>query len=113
MKRGRVVVLVGMLVALLGGHAHALCSTSLVFNGELAQDGPMDWPYLWFFWNAAYSDPELATYRSAPNSWAFWWDGGLYQDLTMDFRPGDRLRVSGYLRTPSWDALREGPSPAP
>ncbi len=80
----------------------------LMKNPALTQDGPMDWPTDWFFWNAAYSDPDTGTYLSAPNSWAFWWDGGIYQDVTNGFKGGDSVKFGGYLRHPGADPLRNG-----
>ena len=45
---------------------------------------------------------------STGNSWAFWGDAGLYQDLTNGFAAGNTLKVGGWLFTPGGDALRGG-----
>jgi len=32
----------------------------------------------------------------------------VWQDIVTDFKPGDVLRVNGYLKSPDWDPLRNG-----
>jgi hypothetical protein len=77
----------------------------LISNGALTGTGQT--PSGWYGWSEGSHDPDSGTYRSAPNSWTFWWDGGLFQD-SSNVRPGDWLHASGYLYTPSWDKLRNG-----
>ncbi|MFH0878915.1 MAG: hypothetical protein V2A34_04310 [Lentisphaerota bacterium] len=81
---------------------------SLFENEGLDSAGGSDTPSFWNGWNGGSHDPDGGTYRSSPNAWAFWWEGGLWQDAVYDFQPGDRIRVSGYMLTPSWDSLRNG-----
>lgn len=69
---------------------------------------PSMWPSYWFFWNAANGGPETGTYLSPSNSWAIWYNTGYYQTTVENFLPGDRIRVGGWLYTPSWDPLRSG-----
>ncbi|MBN1270540.1 MAG: beta-galactosidase, partial [Kiritimatiellae bacterium] len=80
--------------------------TDVVLNGGLSGTGP--WPTQWTGWNDGSSDPDSGTYHGSSPAWAFWWDGGIYQDVTNGVNPGDVLHFGGYLRHPSWDALRNG-----
>jgi hypothetical protein len=98
------------------GYLNSPISTSAVFrvvsaplvllNGALTGSGVQ--PTNWLNWGDANHDPNTTTYRSAPNSWAFWYDGGLYQDITNGFTVGQVITFGGYMRHPSTDALRSG-----
>jgi hypothetical protein len=74
-------------------------STNLLSNGTL--DGSGNAPTSWSDWNSSNHDADTNTARTGDNSWAFWYDGGIFQDISSGFRPGDTLRVSGYLYTPA------------
>ncbi len=80
----------------------------LLVNGALS--GTNDAPTGWSQWNSGNHDPDTGTYRSSPNSWNFWYEGGIYQDVAVGsgFIGGDTLTFGGYLYTPSGDALRNG-----
>jgi endoglucanase len=75
-------------------------------NGALTGTGSQ--PDGWQNWNDSQHDPDTSTYRSAANSWAFWYDAGLYQDITTGFTNGQSVTFGGYLRHNSSDALRNG-----
>ncbi len=77
-----------------------------LLNGALTGTGTA--PTSWLSWGDAYHDPDTATYRSGPNSWVFWYDGGIYQDITNGFSVGQTITFGGYMRHPSTDALRSG-----
>ncbi|HEY8241748.1 MAG TPA: hypothetical protein VIH35_09890, partial [Kiritimatiellia bacterium] len=80
---------------------------NLVVNGELTGSGTA--PTSWQNWNDGNHDPENASYLgSNGNSWAFWYDGGLYQDITTGFVPSNTVQFGGLLYQPSWDVLRNG-----
>lgn len=81
---------------------------NLLRNGDVS--GYLEGPDGWQQWNDGSHDADYGTYRSAENSWSFWWDGGLYQDVDVstDMAPGFALAYSAYLLNPSWDALRSG-----
>jgi hypothetical protein len=86
--------------------ARGSSSANLMANPELSVGGgSSNAPGQWQAWNDGNGDPEYAAYRSAPNSWAMWWDSGIYQDVTAGYHAGDVLRACGYLYTPSWDKL--------
>jgi hypothetical protein len=79
---------------------------NLLANGSLSGSGLA--PNGWSSWNNDNHDTDSSTYRSAGNSWIFWWDGGIYQDATSVFGGDGPLAFGGYLYTPSTDALRNG-----
>lgn len=79
---------------------------NIVVNGEL--NGSGDAPTAWNAWGAENHDAESSVNRSAPASWAFWWQCGIWQDVTAGFKPGDTITFGGYLYTPSSDRLRKG-----
>jgi endoglucanase len=81
-------------------------SSSLIVNGALTGSGSS--PANWANWNDGSHDADTGTYRSSGNSWAFWWDGGIYQNITNGFASGSTLTFGGWLYTPGWDALRNG-----
>ncbi|HEY8241565.1 MAG TPA: hypothetical protein VIH35_08965, partial [Kiritimatiellia bacterium] len=63
-------------------------------------------PSGWQNWNDANHDAENASYLGTNgNAWAFWNDGGLYQDVTNGFAAGDTVQYGGYLYMPNWDPL--------
>ncbi len=102
--------------AVAAGYQNSLISTSGLFkvvsaslqilNGALSGSGTQ--PTNWLYWSDSNHDPDTGTYRSSPNSWTFWYEGGLYQDITNGFAVGQTVTFGGYLRHPSWDALRNG-----
>ncbi|MBN1270476.1 MAG: beta-galactosidase [Kiritimatiellae bacterium] len=65
-------------------------------------------PVGWEDWNSGQHDPDTSSYRSAETAWAFWNDGGIYQDLSDGLYGDDTVKFGGFLRTPSSDALRNG-----
>ena len=79
---------------------------NLVANAGL--DGSESFPTGWTGWGADCFDADPGTYHNASPSWAFWWGGGFYQDITNGFKSGDGISFGGYLYTPSWDVLRGG-----
>ena len=80
---------------------------NLLTNGELSGSGVA--PTGWSAWSDANHDPDVGTYRSASNAWAFWWDSGLWQQASSaGFRDGDTVKYGGYLYMPEGDALRNG-----
>ena len=82
--------------------------SSVLLNGALTGTG--DAPDNWSQWTTTSHDPDTTVYRSSPNSWSFWWDGGIYQDVTASngFVGGDSIKFEGYLLTPTNDPLRNG-----
>ena len=89
-------------------NGQAMNSSNLLLNGGVTRYGTDDQPWAWGLWGYDQSDPEFAQYASSPNSWAFWYEAGIWQDAVTDFRPGDKLVVNGYLGSPTWDPLRNG-----
>ncbi len=82
-------------------------SKNLVANPGLTGTGTA--PTSWLYWNDTQHDPNSSVcLGTSGNSWQFWYDGGLYQDLTTGFAAGDKLSFGGWLYTPSSDALRNG-----
>ena len=100
------------------GYQNSAISTSAAFNvvappqplqllnGELTGTGAA--PTSWVSWNDTQHDPDTGTVRSAPNSWVFFGDGGIYQDITSGFSVGQVITFGGYMRHNSSDALRKG-----
>jgi hypothetical protein len=82
-------------------HESNLLANPLLSGSGAAPDG-------WSQWNAGSHDPDTNLWRSGFTSWAFWWDGGIYQDVKDGLEPGYPLAFSAYLLTPSSDALRNG-----
>ncbi|HEY8241347.1 MAG TPA: beta-galactosidase, partial [Kiritimatiellia bacterium] len=82
-------------------------SKNLVANPGLTGTGVA--PTSWLAWNDTQHDPNAGSYLgTSGNSWMFWFDGGIYQDITTGFAVGDRIGFGGWLYTPSWDAFRNG-----
>lgn len=78
-------------------------------NGGLDSTG--DTPTGWGLWGWDYSKCNTVTAYcrgGVGTSWDFWWDAGLYQDVTAGFSIGDRIRFGSYLYTPNWDHFRDG-----
>ena len=88
--------------------AAAMSSAELLVNGGLNMDGTNEAPSGWGSWSSDAHGPETGTARSPTNSWALWWDGGIYQDVLLDVYPGEVIKAGGYLLTPGYDALRGG-----
>lgn len=84
----------------------AVAYTNLITNPGLSGSGTA--PTGWLSWSNDSHDADSGTYRSSANSWAFWWDGGLYQDRTGGFAVGDKLVFGGWALTPGGDKLRNG-----
>ncbi len=78
----------------------------LVANNALS--GTNEAPDQWGSWNNGNHMPDTGTYLSGSNSWAFWWDSGIYQPVSNTFIAGDSMKFSGYLRHPGWNPLRNG-----
>ncbi|MFH0881160.1 MAG: cellulase family glycosylhydrolase [Lentisphaerota bacterium] len=89
-----------------------IVSMTLIAQSLLLANGAMSGTSLaptgWSQWNDGSHDPDTGTYRSPANSWGFWWDGGIYQDITSGFSAGDTLVFGAWFQTPTWDALRNG-----
>jgi hypothetical protein len=82
-------------------------SKNLVANPGLTGAGAA--PASWLAWNDTQHDPNTGSYLgTSGNSWMFWYDGGIYQDIAAGFTAGDRIAFGGWLYTPSWDALQGG-----
>ena len=80
---------------------------NLLLNGGL--DGTGTAPDSWSAWNDTAHDPETSIHLGTTgNAWAFWYDGGIYQDITNGFAAGNTLNFGGLLRMPASDALRNG-----
>ena len=80
---------------------------NLLVNGELSGTGTA--PDSWQNWTDSSHDPETAIrLGTSGNAWAFWYDGGIYQDITNGFAAGDSVSFGGWLYMPSGDALRNG-----
>lgn len=82
-------------------HESNLLVNPLLSGSGVAPDG-------WGNWNDGSHDPDAGTWRSAFNSWAFWWDGGIYQQVESGWEPGHALTFGAYFMTPASDALRNG-----
>ena len=84
-----------------------LSPENLLTNGSLTGAG--DAPAGWSFANTSAHDPDPALYLGTTgNSWAIWWDGEIYQDVTNGFAAGENLQFGGWLRQPAGDKLRDG-----
>ncbi len=80
---------------------------NLLSNGTLTGSG--DAPAGWSSSNNDSHDADTGIkLTSSGNAWAFWWEGGLYQDVTSGFSAGDTVRFGGFLQTPGSDRLRNG-----
>jgi len=80
---------------------------NLLVNPGLTGTGAA--PTSWQNWNDTQHDPMADNYLgTSGNSWQFWYDGGIYQDITTGFSAGEKIRVGGWLHTPSQDAMRNG-----
>jgi hypothetical protein len=84
----------------------AVPSPLQILNGALTGTGIA--PTSWQSWNDTQHDPDTGTVRSSPNSWVFFGEGGIYQDITSGFSVGQVITFGGYMRHPSSDALRKG-----
>ncbi|MBN1269220.1 MAG: hypothetical protein JXB04_06505 [Kiritimatiellae bacterium] len=59
-------------------------------------------PVDWLPWDEAIG-PESNQYLTAPNGWTVWDEGGIYQDITNGFLPGDTLMFGYWVLQPSSD----------
>ncbi len=81
--------------------------TNLLSNPQLTGTGLA--PNGWQNWNDGSHDPCTSVFAgTAGNSWTFWWDGGIYQDVTSGFAAGETIKFGGYFYTPENDRLRGG-----
>ena len=79
---------------------------NLIVNPELTGTG--NYPDLWTGWNDNLHDPNTDVYRSSANGWQFYWDAGIYQEITNGFTVGQQMKFGGYLRMTSGNPLRNG-----
>ncbi|MFH0879889.1 MAG: beta-galactosidase, partial [Lentisphaerota bacterium] len=79
---------------------------NLLANGALTGSGTA--PTSWSAWNDGNNDPDTNTCRSSGNAWAFWWDSGIWQDLSKSINTGNVLKFGGYFYQPANDALTNG-----
>ncbi|MFH0879472.1 MAG: hypothetical protein V2A34_07135 [Lentisphaerota bacterium] len=80
---------------------------NLLANGGLNGSGLA--PDSWSQWNEGSHDPSSSyCLGTEGNAWSFWWDGGIYQDVTTGFSAGNTIKFGGYLFTPAADRLRNG-----
>ncbi len=75
---------------------------------NIGLDGTGSAPYNWLGWNDGSHDPDWGTFYSPDNAWAFWWDGGIYQDVAATNLQGFTCAFGARMLNPSWDALRGG-----
>ena len=79
---------------------------NLVTNPELTGTGTA--PDSWSQWNDGSHDPNTTYYRSSANSWVFYWEAGIYQDITNGFNVGEVMSFGGYFYMASGNPLRNG-----
>ncbi len=80
---------------------------NLLTNGALTGTSPA--PAGWSQWTDSSHDPAADPHLgTGGNSWNFWWEGGIYQDITSGFAAGDKLSFGGWLLSPGNDHLRNG-----
>ena len=79
---------------------------NLLANGTM--EGTASVPTSWSGWNTSNFASEPETYHAASPSRAFWWDSGIWQDVTSGFVSNDVLKFGGWLFQPTNDALRNG-----
>jgi len=80
---------------------------NLLSNGCVTGSGTA--PSGWQNWSDANHDAEYASYLgNSGNSWSFWADAGIYQEITNGFSVGNTIKYGGLLYTPSWDRLQGG-----
>lgn len=89
--------------AFLANLAH---ESNVLVNPVLHGDGES--PSGWRQWNEGSHGADTNTHRSPGNSWAIWWDGGIYQDAFEGLDPTYSVTFGAWLQTPGWDALRNG-----
>jgi hypothetical protein len=75
---------------------------------NVALNGTGSAPQDWMNWNDGSHDPDWGTFYYPENSWSFWWDGGIYQDVAATNLQGFSCAFGAKMLTPSWDALRNG-----
>ncbi|NTV51754.1 MAG: cellulase family glycosylhydrolase, partial [Candidatus Firestonebacteria bacterium] len=102
------IMLLGAAVALQGLALPArAAAVNLLTNGELTGSGSA--PTGWMQWGEANHDAETALRRgSSGNAWKFWYEGGIFQDVTGGFTVGAKVYFGGYLYQASSDAMRNG-----
>lgn len=79
---------------------------SLLVNGGF--DGSASVPTGWSGWSTNNFTADYGIYHEASPSRAFWWDSGIWQDVSSGFRSNDVLKFGGWLFQPTNDALRNG-----
>ena len=79
---------------------------SLLLNGGL--DGAAAIPTSWSGWNTNnFAVDTVVSHMTSPSR-AFWWDSGIWQDVTSGFKSNDVLKFGGWLFQPTNDALQGG-----
>ncbi len=90
-----------------GRHVIQIQPANLLTNDALQGTGSV--PAGWSNWNPGNQGRDTTFFLGdETNSWAFWYDAGIYQDVTSGFSVGDTLSFGGYLLNPDWDPLTGG-----
>ncbi len=80
---------------------------NLLTNDTLQGTGSV--PAGWYNWNPSNQSSDVNfVLGDETNTWMFWYDAGIWQDVTNGFSVGDTLSFGGYLLSPDWDPLVGG-----
>ncbi len=90
-----------------GRHVIQIVPANLLTNDTLQGTGSV--PAGWSSWNPGNQGSDTSyVLGDETNTWMFWYDAGIWQDVTNGFSVGDTLSFGGYLLTPNWDPLIGG-----
>lgn len=78
---------------------------NLVINSGLTWSGSADQPDNWQNWSTTASNKEESLYHTAAPSIKFWWNMGIYQDITTTWQVGDMIEFGGWFYQPDFDPL--------
>ncbi len=81
---------------------------NLLSNPELNMLGAAEAPTNWTGFDTGAHEADIWNYISPTNGWMFYWSGGIYQDITTGFTPGERYQFGGAFWMSGANPLRNG-----
>ena len=82
--------------------------SDILVNGSLSLVGVAQAPTSWTSFDDGSHEADYWHVLSPTNSWMFYWGGGIYQDITSGFVPGERYTFGGAFFMESGNPLRNG-----
>jgi len=81
---------------------------NVLVNGALSLVGPAEAPTSWSSFDDGSHEVDYWHVLSPTNAWMFYWSGGIYQEITTGFVPGERYTFGGQFFMEGSNPLRNG-----